>query len=404
MPTDVRRLLQERSGAGEGTGDPRMAANDPGGSTAGEALRTGGGAAAGAAETERAEEAAPATESQERPALDLPGMEDIGGPPDVEGVDFVHVAPEVQEAVMRGRVALLDGSEDGAERAFVIFRNALESDSAFAPALSGLAGAYLAQGFQGRVPDQTRLDSAKVAAERAVALDPSSPEAREILRSVQDALMVIQGSVQDVPLTAPSTPLGQFVQDGLAALEVRGEPSDERLRVRAFVRLVSGGHLSEAAEMGAGLLERGVDDLVLWEGMETVLRLQSDAQGVVDLRRQRREVRGSEPGASVRALVDAMEASGAEGYWVWKRDEQEARAAQGAPFFWASLATARMALGDRAGALDALGRAAEAREPVLAALRQDPVWDPARGDERYQAVVRTLRPDGPALPPPDRRR
>ncbi|HSG47978.1 MAG TPA: hypothetical protein VLA43_09220 [Longimicrobiales bacterium] len=401
---EIRRLLQERSRAGEGTGDPRMAANDPGGSTAGEALRTGGGAAAGAAETERAEAAAPSPESLERPALDLPGMEDIGGPHDVEGVDFVHVAPEVQEAVMRGRMALLDGSEDGAERAFVIFRNALESDSAFAPALSGLAGAYLAQGFQGRVPDQARLDSARVAAERAVALDPSSPEAREILLSVQDALMVIQGSVQDVPLTAPSTPLGQFVQDGLAALEVRGEPSDERLRVRAFVRLVSGGHLSEAAEMGADLLERGVDDLVLWEGMETVLRLQSDAQGVVDLRRQRREVRGSEPGASVRALVDAMEASGAEGYWVWKRDEQEARAAQGAPFFWASLATARMALGDRAGALDALGRAAEAREPVLAALRQDPVWDPARGDERYQAVVRTLRPDGPALPPPDRRR
>lgn len=403
---EILRRLQERSGTGGESGDPRLAMSDQADGPAGAGIGAGAESAPLAAGTGAGGDGAPApgAKSMESVALDLPGAVRVDDVLDVDGVDFLHAPPEVQEAVMRGRVALLDGSEGGAEKAFVIFRNALESDSSFAPALAGLAGAYLAQGFQTPVPDQARLDSARVVAERAVALDPTSPEAREILRSVQDALMVMKGSVQDVALTAPSTPLGQFVQEGLAAMEVRGEGSDPRLRVRAFVRLVAGGRMDEATAMGDGLLAQGVDDLTLWEGMETVLRLQSDAQGVVDLRRQRREVRGSEPGASVRALVEAMEESGADGYWTWKRDEQEARAAQGAPFFWTALATARMALGDRAGALDALERAAESREAGLAALRQDPVWDPARGDERYQAVVRALRAGGHPDPSPDHRR
>lgn len=308
--------------------------------------------------------------------------------------DLRVVQPGVQEAAMRGRMALLDGEAEGVERALVFFRDALDRDSTFAPALLGLAGAYLTDGLEAPRPDMLRLDSALAAAEKALALDPGSPEAQEMLRTTREALESVKGEVHRIEVSAPATPLGQFVQGGLAAYEIRVDAPDDRHRVRAFVRLLAGGRAEEALGLGAALLQDGTDDLVLWEGMEHLYRVGSDAQAIVDLRRQRRDVRGEEPGGSIRQLVRALESRGAEGYWEWKRSEQEARQGAGEPVVLTVLATARAGLGDRDGAMAALAGAVDAHEPLLVTLRQDPVWDPFRNDDEFRSVVRRLRPEG----------
>jgi TolB-like protein len=300
---------------------------------------------------------------------------------------------EVQEAAMRGRVALLDGEDGGVERAVVYFREALDGDSSFAPALMGLAGAYLTEGLDGSQPDLMRLDSALAAAEKAVALAPTSPEALELLGATREAVEAVQGSAHQIDVSMPATPMGRFVQEGLAEFEIRIESADDRHRARAFARLLASGRTQDARVLGERLLEDGTDDLMVWEGMEHLLRSESDAQAIVDLRRQRRDVLGEEPGASVRALVRALESQGAAGYWNWKRQEQEARLAAGVPVFRTILATACAALGDRSAALAALEQAAETHDPLLMTVRQDPVWDPFRGDEDFQTAVRKPRPD-----------
>lgn len=409
IAAEIQRRLDEREGPEGGEEPRRLAGADPVAGSAG-AAETGSGSAGGE-EREAGPTvagAAPASKSVERGVLEVPGSADGGEARREIRVVPLPAPPEVQEAAMRGRVSLLEGSREGAEKALVFFREALSGDSAFAPALAGLAGAYLAQGFEGPTPDLARLDSALSVARKAVAADPRSPEAQEVLRTTQEALQAIQGSeLEFVHVTAPATSLGQFVQEGLASLEVhQGEPGDVRLRVRAFLRLMAGGRLHEAAGMGRDLLDDGVDDLVLWEGMEHVLRLEDDVQGMVELRSRRREVRGAEPGPSVRELLRALDQDGVSAYWRWKAREHEAREAAGAEVFWTSVATTRMALGDSELALDALERAAAEREPLLAALRHDPVWDPVRSDPRYQEVLRTLRTEGPApgFPSDPRRR
>ncbi|MGH9659787.1 MAG: hypothetical protein ACRD96_14655, partial [Bryobacteraceae bacterium] len=55
-----------------------------------------------------------------------------------------------------------------------------------------------------------------------------------------------------------------------------------------------------------------------------------------------------------------------------------------------SIALVRMGLGDRAGALEWLEKAAETREPILPFVVVEPRFATLRGEARYGAVVRKL--------------
>lgn len=303
---------------------------------------------------------------------------------------------EMQEAFMRGRVALFQEPRSGGAEEY--FRRILEVDSSFAPALAGLAGALVLRRSADGGIDTLQMEAARDAASRAVALDPDNPEAVEVLRSVNEALASIRGGVGEIRIVAPETQLGQLLQGQVAQMEVREAPSDEQARVRAVLRMVAAGRLMEAGVRGMELVEQGVDDLALWEGLEQVFRIQGDVEDLLALRQERRDVRGREPGPSLRDLVRGLEEEEALGYWRWKRQEVEARSREGSPLFWAPLATARLALGDRDGALDALQRAVRDREPLLSTLRFDPVWDTVRADPRFQSLLREMRPEGSRRP------
>jgi serine/threonine-protein kinase len=52
------------------------------------------------------------------------------------------------------------------------------------------------------------------------------------------------------------------------------------------------------------------------------------------------------------------------------------------------LAMAWVGLGDSGRALDALEQAFRNREPCMASLKVDPIFDPLRGDKRFEKMVR----------------
>ena len=93
------------------------------------------------------------------------------------------VRPDVVDAYLRGRYAYLSLSSEGLETAVRLYRQALEGDPAFAPAWMGLALATTAQAFISNASPEV-LPTARDAAERALALDPTLTEAASIVSYV----------------------------------------------------------------------------------------------------------------------------------------------------------------------------------------------------------------------------
>jgi TolB-like protein/Flp pilus assembly protein TadD len=87
----------------------------------------------------------------------------------------------LRELYLRGRHAELSRSFVGMQTAKEHYRRAIERDSTFALGYAGLAGAYRLMADYAYVPVGPASDTARVLAQRAVALDSNLPEARTAL-------------------------------------------------------------------------------------------------------------------------------------------------------------------------------------------------------------------------------
>jgi TolB-like protein/DNA-binding winged helix-turn-helix (wHTH) protein/Flp pilus assembly protein TadD len=98
------------------------------------------------------------------------------------------VNPEAYEAYLKGRYFLNKRSGDGLRTAVEYFKRAIETDSAYAEAYSGLADAYALSGDwkYGVLSPQDAFPKAKAAATKALALDESLGEAHASLAYALD--------------------------------------------------------------------------------------------------------------------------------------------------------------------------------------------------------------------------
>jgi TolB-like protein/DNA-binding winged helix-turn-helix (wHTH) protein/Tfp pilus assembly protein PilF len=94
---------------------------------------------------------------------------------------------EAYDLYMRGRYFREQATEDGARRAIEHYERALAIDPDYAAAHAAIADAYRLLGAPGWEVERplTLLTRAKAAAERALALDPRSPEARAVLAMIR---------------------------------------------------------------------------------------------------------------------------------------------------------------------------------------------------------------------------
>jgi TolB-like protein/Tfp pilus assembly protein PilF/predicted Ser/Thr protein kinase len=88
------------------------------------------------------------------------------------------------QAVLRGRFFLAKGNEQGLRNAVTSFNQALESDPNYAAAYAGLASAYRTLGNWAFMPLPDAIPKAKAAAQKALQLDPASPEAHAALARI----------------------------------------------------------------------------------------------------------------------------------------------------------------------------------------------------------------------------
>lgn len=94
---------------------------------------------------------------------------------------------EAYDLYMRGRYFREQATEEGARRAIELYERALALDPDYAAAHAAIADAYRLLGAPGWEVERplTLLTRAKAAAERALALDPRSPEARAVLAMIR---------------------------------------------------------------------------------------------------------------------------------------------------------------------------------------------------------------------------
>lgn len=86
------------------------------------------------------------------------------------------VDPDAYEDYLKGRYYFNQRTYDALNKSIACFEQAIARDSAYAPAQSGLAGAYAMLGFRGGFPSQDALSHAKAAALKAVELDDTLGE------------------------------------------------------------------------------------------------------------------------------------------------------------------------------------------------------------------------------------
>ncbi len=343
------------------------------------------------------------------------------------------VKPEATDAYWRGRYEQSKGTPEGYEAAIRHFQEAVDKDSTFAPAYTGLAGAQLLVGGDDSLKLIRLLPEAVEAAEKAVILSANSPEAQAVMAEVKtrlgeaqayayqhdvvlDSLGVRVDSLR-VKVEAPAVINEEWLQDvtqfgeQMRRLYVTSQTervaslSQER-QVHVARQLESLGEYDRARQFLRGSLERDPTNLEAWSELERLHAIRGDYQGSVEVRTERvaRSGESREAAAAAVELQKAVAESGARGYWEQRLREFVAKERRGEPFSQVDYATALLALGDHDAALVRLGRAYEARDRKISSLFHDPIWDPVRGDPRFRSLLKKVRATPwPKPPPPPRR-
>ena len=130
-----------------------------------------------------------------------------------------------------------------------------------------------------------------------------------------------------------------------------------------------------------------------WAALEDLQLHLSDYEGAVGIREE--WIRATQPDAAaattaIDALNATFDASDPRTYWEWRRGRIADRQQRGERVSQVEAATVAIHLDDLSGALDHLESAVEARDPALAFLSTNPVWDPLRRHPRFREIQKRI--------------
>ncbi len=333
-----------------------------------------------------------------------------------------RAAPEAEEAYLRGLHQLGLGTADGYRLAVEHFQAAVGSDPGFASALAGLAGARFLADIEDGFLDPGEMGRASEEAARALALDPGSGEAREVVEFFAHSLPgAPAGEGFAIPAPAPppsglagislaeldtalvmaTTGIGRGLEEGVSRRLLETAGDDPRRLSFVARRLADGGRGDEAIEVLEAVVAAHPESGEAWTTLARLRASAGDPGGAVAAVRAwsasgARDAPDAE--AAVR-LERAVEASGTAGYWSWRLDWLMARLAAGERVRPTSLAHASLAAGDPDGALEHLRQALALGDRRLTMIRYDPAWDALRDSPEFVAIAREARarfapPDG----------
>jgi TolB-like protein len=329
--------------------------------------------------------------------------------------DAPTVNPEAHEAYLRGRYELAKGTPEGHEAAVGFFEDALEVDSTYGPAYTGLAGSQLLIAMEDTSVIVEVMPFVLEAAGKAIVHSDSSPEVQAMVGVLQEQLanadsllgeygIRIQFDTSDFTnqeWQARFTEIGRQARNIELDHEAKGllQLSSEQ-QIAMVRRMKAVGKYEQAEAMLKGMLEDDPSNTAAWDALENLYASQGDHEGAVAIRRARaaREGATSEEVSAAHDLGTSHVAS--REYWTWYLDELSAKEQRGEWVSQVAYAAAYCALDQTDAAITHLERAFEAKDPRLGSVFSDPIWDPLRDDPRFHKLIRKIRSTRWQKPPP----
>lgn len=315
------------------------------------------------------------------------------------------------ELYMRGRFFREQATEEGARKAIEYFQRTITIDPTYAAAHAAMADAYRllgAPGWEVEAPS-VLLSRAKAAAERALALDPRSPEARAVLAMIKFNfdwdLNGAEREIKEALRLNPSFAQAHQYYSGILTCMRRSEESIASAR-RAVeldplaptattslgVRYYYANRRNEATEQFLKTLELTPGFAVAHWGLAQIYRLDGRLDEQIDQLRTAVQLSGNS--AYMRAhLAYGYAVAGDRTRAESLRRDIEAEGAQRyvAPYH---LALIDAGLGDHAAALRSLERAYDDRSGWLVFLPVEPEFDSMREMPEFKRLIARVKPQG----------
>lgn len=313
-----------------------------------------------------------------------------------------RVDPVAHDLFQRARYELQRRNDEGIRRARALFERSLQLDSTFAPAWAGLADAWSAAGYTGLERPLAAFPQARQAARRALELDPNLADGhvslgnvlqnhdwdwdaaeRAYLRAIAlnpnhsvahhwyASHLALRGqfehALQEIERARSLDPYSLSITTGPAAFLYFARRYTEALvALDAAIALDSTSGLVQRAR--AAILDRlGRED----EAMQAV-GVWLDGQNLRPLSA---------------ALANAYAAGGLRAALHVLIEGLERKRAAGLYEPATHIAELHARLGEREPAMRWLAEAERERDTELNRLRVDPIFDPLRGDPRFQALL-----------------
>jgi serine/threonine-protein kinase len=313
-----------------------------------------------------------------------------------------HVPGAVYELYLRGRFALNKRTESDLHAAARFFEEATVLSPEFALAFAGLADALLMLGVYGAESAASVMPRARAAAEQALAIHPALGEAHATLGSVRALYdwdwAGAEDSFQRAKALNPRYPTA-WQWCALNLLIPRGQPDEARAAIDrarsldplSMVMAASVGavyHLSGDTAGAIRALRRGMEiDANFVMSHYFLGGALRDAGDLVAAEAELRAAIGKSGGTPemIAGLAQTLARSGMadDARALLSQLAATAETRHVSPCLFAQV---HAALGDTDAAIEALERAAEARDPEMVYIGVRPAYAPLRKDPRFAAL------------------
>jgi tetratricopeptide (TPR) repeat protein len=314
--------------------------------------------------------------------------------------------PAAHQLYLLGRYHWGRWSADGMVKAISYFQQAIASDPAYAPAWSGLAAAYAAQGGEPALARAREvMPKAREAAQKALAIDDKLAEAHSGLASVKlfydwdgkGFEREIRRAIDLNPNYADAHGLYGAYFDAIGKTEdalrerkraLELDPLNPFVNMAVAIPLFYGRRYGEATEWPLKAIDLDPSFAEAHNLLGSIYyKRRNYDQWLAETVRERGSM-GVKPETTT-ALLTAYHSAGLPGYWREELKQAKVREQSGSvsPM---DMARIYMELGELDRALDYLEKACNARVSWVIFLGVNPLYDGLRGKRRLEKMVKRI--------------